>query len=67
LFVERLPVPHTSTDELWPFRDRREWIRLLGKKTPERGMMPAELMARAVSMRANATAELLDLADELLA
>jgi hypothetical protein len=67
LFVQRLTVPHTSPDEFRPFRYDREGILLLGKKAPQRGVMPAELMARAVSMGANATAELLDLIDELLA
>jgi hypothetical protein len=67
LLVERLTVPYASPNEFWPFRDDWEWILLLGKKAPQRGMMPAELMASAVSMGANATAELLDLRDELLA
>jgi hypothetical protein len=66
LSVQRLTVPHTSPDELWPVRYDREWILLLWKKAPQRGVMPAELMARAVSMGANATAELVDLIDELL-
>jgi hypothetical protein len=66
LFVEGLTVPHTSSDEFWPFRYDREGIPLLGKKAPQRGVMPAELMACAVSMGANATAELLDFVDESL-
>jgi hypothetical protein len=65
--VERLTVPHTPADELRPGRYDRERILLLGKKAPQRGVMPAELMARAVSMGANATAKPPDLGDELLA
>jgi hypothetical protein len=67
LLVERLTVPHAPTDELWPVRYDGERILLLGKKAPQRGVMPAELMARAVSMGANTTAELPDLVAELLA
>jgi hypothetical protein len=66
LFVQRLPVPHTPSDELRPFRYDWQWILLLGKEAPQRGVMPAELVSRAVSMGANATAELPDFAEELL-
>jgi hypothetical protein len=66
LLVERLPVPHASSDEFRPLRDGREWVLLLGEKAPKLGVMPADLMPGAVSVGANATAELLDLPDELL-
>src|SRR5262249_33924638 len=65
--VEGLAVAHAAADELRPGRDGGHRVRLLGEEAPERGVVPAERVPRAVAVGADAPAELLDLGDELVA
>ena len=67
LLVERLAIPDTASHELWPFRDRGHRVRWLWQQAPKRGVMPAQFVARAVSMGADASAQSLDLGDQLFA
>jgi hypothetical protein len=50
LVVERLPVADAASQELWPLRHFRQGISGFGQETPELGMVPAELMVRAVTV-----------------
>ena len=67
MFIQRLPIFYAAPEELRPFRNGGDWIRSFRQEAPESGVMPAELLARAVAVVANATAELPNLLRELLA
>src|SRR5687767_7568666 len=67
LLVERHPVFHASLHELRPVRHRRNGVGLLRQESPERRMMPAELVPRAVAMPPDAGPQLPDFDDELVA
>src|SRR5262245_37380569 len=67
LAVERPAVADAAGQELRPRRDLRLWIGLLGQEPPQGRMMPAQVLARAVAVRANALAQPACFLDELLA
>ena len=50
LIVQRLSVPDAAAHELWPGWDGDLRIDLLGQQGPQRGVMPAEIVSRGVSM-----------------
>jgi hypothetical protein len=50
LLIERLPIENAPAQELRPFRYDGEGVGFFWQQTPELGMVPAELMARAVSV-----------------
>jgi len=66
LFVERLAVTHAAPDERGPLGNHRLRVRPLRKQAPQTGVVPAQLVLGAVAMFADARAQLLDLADQLL-
>lgn len=57
LLVEGLPVADASAEKYRPFRYAGERIRSLREETPESGMMPAELVLRAVAVGPNPLAK----------
>jgi len=67
LTLERLAVPHAPAQELRPGRHRDFRHRALGQQSPELWVMPAQRMSTIIAMRANASAQPLDFANELLA
>jgi hypothetical protein len=67
LVVEGLPVPDAPPHELGPLGNHRERVLPLRKQSPERGVMPAELMMAAVAMRADALPQPSDFGDQLVA
>src|SRR5215213_8861595 len=66
LLVQRLPVPDTTLQELRPLRYHGNRVRLLRQESPERRMMPAELLPRTVPMLPDSLPQLLDFVEELL-
>jgi hypothetical protein len=48
LVIERLAIPDTAAQELWPLGHVRDRVRGLGQEAPEFWMVPAEIMAAAV-------------------
>jgi hypothetical protein len=64
--IEGLPVSHATSDELRPFRHHGQRIRPFWQESPKRRMMPTEVMATAVPVRANTLSQFLYLIDELL-
>ena len=64
LAIERLAIPEASPQELGPVRDGWKRIACLRQKTPESGMMPAELVTGTVAVFADAGAQSFDLSDE---
>ena len=66
LLVERSAIPQAALEKLRPLRDDRNWIGLFRQESPERGVMPTELMSRTVSMPTDPTPKFFDLVDELL-
>ena len=50
LIVQRLTVPDAAAHELRPGWDGDLRIDLLGQQGPQRGVMPAEIVSRGVSM-----------------
>src|SRR5688500_5458204 len=67
LLIERLPIVYAAAKELRPRGHRGLWVRALGQETPERRVVPAECLARAVAMSADACSQPPDLGDDLLA
>jgi hypothetical protein len=67
LVVKRLTVSQAAAEELRPRRNCRHRVCPIGQEPPERRLMPAEIMARAVAVVPNAGAKLLRLSDQLLA
>jgi hypothetical protein len=65
LLVERLAVLQAAPKELRPLGHFRERIRPLGQEAPEIGMVPAEFVASAVAVLADALTQPLALDDEL--
>ena len=66
LSVKRLAILQTTTQELRPCWHARNRIAPLRQQSPQLGMMPAELMARAVTVCANARPQTLDLRNQRL-
>ena len=62
--VERLAIANAAAQKLRPLGHHRQRIGSLGQERPELRMMPAQLMRRAVAMRANAFAQALDFSDQ---
>src|SRR5262245_4717704 len=58
LLVERLAIADAAAQELGPRRDRDGRIELLRKQRPQRRMVPAQRVSRAVPVRANTLAQL---------
>jgi hypothetical protein len=67
LLVERLAIPQAAFQKLRPVRHDRQGVRLLWQQSPERRMMPTQLMPCAVPMSADAVPESLHLGDQLFA
>lgn len=67
LVVEGLTIANTTAQKLRPVRNNRDWIVLLGQQTPERRVMPAQLVTRAVAMFPNALPQLLRFGNEFFA
>src|SRR5688572_21697740 len=67
LAIERLPIANAAAQELRPGRHGGLRITALGQQTPELGMVPAELVPSAVTMRAYAGAQTAYLGDQLVA
>ena len=65
--VERLPVTYAALQECGPGGDVRDRIGPFGEEAPQRGMVPAEVLAGAVAMLADALAEPAHFGDELVA
>lgn len=66
LGIERLAIAETTAKELGPFRDGEAGIDFFGEEIPKLRMMPAEVMAGAVTVLADACAEFFDFGDELV-
>ena len=66
MVVERLPVADAASQELWPLRHLRQRISGFGQETPELGMVPAELMVRAVTVPADTVPQADNLLHELV-
>jgi hypothetical protein len=64
--IQRLPVPHTASQELRPCRHGQIRIDLLWKKFPELGMVPTQLMSGTVAMPANPGAQFLHFGGHLV-
>jgi hypothetical protein len=67
LLIEGLAISHTATQELRPRRDCWQGILVVRQQTPERWMMPAELMTSAIAVTANTLAQLSYFSDQLVA
>ena len=67
LLVERLAVAQAASQKLRPARDGRHRIGPLRQQPPQRWMMPAEVVSRAVAMLADPRAQPLCLDHQLLA
>src|SRR5262245_19484936 len=67
LVIKRLAVANAAAKKLRPCGDGRQRILLVRQQTPKRGMMPAEVVARAVAMHADALPQFLGLLDQLRA
>src|SRR5262245_10854970 len=67
LLVQRLPIADAAGEELGPFRNLGNRIGLLREKSPQRRMVPAQVMTGAVPMGSNAVAQLAHLVDQLIA
>jgi hypothetical protein len=67
LIVQRLPITDAPAHELGPVGHGRKGVLPLGQQSPQRGVMPAELVLAAVPMRADALSQLPGFGDELLA
>jgi hypothetical protein len=67
LLIERLTVSQTAAQELRPRGDRWQRILVVRQQTPQRWMMPAELMASAIAVTANTLAQLSYLREQLVA
>ena len=52
LFVQRLAVPQAAPKKLWPSRNRRQRVGLVGQEAPERRVMSAERVSGAISVGA---------------
>jgi hypothetical protein len=66
LLVQRLAVVNAAANELRPVGHNGQRVGFFRQQRPQRGVVPAQLVARAVAMRANALAELFDFNNELL-
>ena len=66
LLIERLPIAYAAAEEVRPAWHDRKRIRSFRQQRPQRRMVPAELMAGAVTVLANTLPESLHLGDELL-
>jgi hypothetical protein len=67
LLIERLAVANTASEELRPVGNFGERVDLFRQEAPESGVMPAEIVLRAVAMLADAVPQLPNFRDELLA
>jgi hypothetical protein len=67
LCIERFAVSHTAAQELWPVRHRWQWILLIGQQSPQCRVMPAQFVARAVTMHTNTATQLFYFGNQLLA
>lgn len=67
LLIERLTISQTGLDELRPRGDCWQRILVVRQQTPERWMMPAEIMASAITVTANTLAQLSHLGEQLVA
>lgn len=67
LTVQRLSIAEAAAQEFWPRRHRRLGIGFFGKQSPERGMVPAQLVTRTIAVLTDACAESLDLSDQVIA
>src|SRR5262245_2097834 len=67
LLIQRLSVAYAAPEKLRPCRHCWLGVLFLGKQSPEIRVMPAQLVARAVTMRTNPLPQLLDFRDELFA
>lgn len=67
LLIERLTISQTAAQELRPRGDRWQRILVVRQQTPERWMVPAELMASAIAVTANTLPQLAHLSDKLFA
>jgi hypothetical protein len=66
LLVEGLSISHATAQEDGPCWNRWQRILLIGKQTPERWVMPAELMLGAIAVTANTRAQLPNFGGELI-
>ena len=48
MVIERLAIPDTAAQELWPLRHVWDRVRGLGQEAPEFWMVPAKIMATAI-------------------
>ena len=67
LCIEGFAIAQTAAKELGPFRDDRLRVGSLGEKTPQRRVVPAELVPRAVPVLADSGAQTPRFRDELFA
>src|SRR5687768_16693423 len=67
LLVERLPVADAPAHELGPLGHDREWVGALRKQRPQGRVVPAQLVAGAVAVLADALTKALHFGQELLA
>jgi hypothetical protein len=66
LLIKRLSILHAASNELRPLRHYGNGIGLFRKESPERRMVPAELMPGAVTMLTDTPSQHPHLINELL-
>ena len=67
MFIEGLPIPYATAQELRPIRHHRKRIRLFWQKSPKRRVMPTEFVHSAVTVLTNSLSQLLHLVDKFIA
>jgi hypothetical protein len=65
-FFKRLPVLHASRDELRPRRDGGKRVGLLRQQTPQRRVVPTEILAAGIAVLPDPRTQFLNFADQLL-
>jgi hypothetical protein len=65
-FFKRLPVLYASGHERWPRGDGRQWVGFLWQQTPQRWVVPTQILATAVAVLPDTCTEFLHFVDELL-
>ena len=64
--VQGMTVLHAAAHEIGPVGDRGDRVGLVGQQAPERRMVPAEVLTRAVAVAPDPVAEFPDLGGQLV-
>ena len=66
MLIERLPIPDAAAQELGPLRNHRRWIAPFRQQGPQVGVVPAQIVLRAVPVCPYARPEHFDLGQQFL-